>query len=360
MGDKESVLIVHDVLRRFVSSIFVNAGATQRQAELISAQLVEANLTGHDSHGVGSIPVYINNVISGDLPLDQTLSVELDTGPVLVCDGNGGPGQVMGHDAMALGIAKAREHGVCLLGLRNSHHLGRIGHWAETCAATGLASIHFVNVISTPSVAPFGGVRARIGTNPFSVGMPRAGRHPIIVDFATSKYAKGKIRVSLNSGHPLPDGVLLTPDGEPTNDPAVLFGKPGGILLPFGEHKGWGLGLACELLGAALTGGRTQSGPKKSNAVINSMLSILISPDRLGTSASYYSEVERFIAWAQSEENEAVLLPGDPESLNRERRLTEGIPIDLRSWKDITDAAAKVGVVPPHATDVDNVRKVTL
>jgi uncharacterized oxidoreductase len=255
----------------------------------------------------------------------------------------------MGHDAIALGIARAREQGACVLGLRNSHHLGRIGHWAEQCAAAGLTSIHFVNVISAPRVAPFGGVGARIGTNPFAVGMPRAERRPIIVDFATSKYAVGKVRVALNAGTPLPEGVLLTADGRPTTDPAVLFGTPKGILLPFGEHKGWGLGLVCELLGAALTGGKTQSGPRKRNAVINNMLSIIISPERLGTSDSYFAELELFTAWAQSEENRAVLLPGDPEARTREVREAAGIPIDPRSWADISEAAATVGAQPPAA-----------
>ena len=282
----EQIVVGHEALRQFVENTFVRAGSSEREAELIAAQLVGANLTGHDSHGVGSLPVYLRNVGQGELPLNQALTVALDSGPLLVCDGNGGAGQVMGHDAIAMGIARAQEIGACVLGLRNSHHLGRIGHWAEQCVAAGLVSIHFVNVISTPSVAPFGGKAARLGTNPFAIGIPRSGQRPIIVDFATSKLAVGKVRVAMNSGKTLPDGALLTAAGEPTNDPSVLFGTPKGILLPFGEHKGWGLGLACELLGAALTGGTTQSFPKRQNAVTNNMLSIIVSPQRLGTEGS--------------------------------------------------------------------------
>jgi uncharacterized oxidoreductase len=341
------VVIGHEALRGFVSAVFAQAGASAREAGLIADQLVEANLAGHPSHGVGSLPVYVRNVRSGELPLNRTLSVVLDSGPLLVCDGEGGAGQVMGHDAVARGIARAREAGACVLGLRNSHHLGRIGHWAEQCAAEGLVSIHFVNVISTPSVAPFGGTAARIGTNPFAVGIPRAGERPILVDFATSKLAVGKVRVALNQGKPLPEGALLTPDGRPTTDPAMLFGSPRGVLLPFGEHKGWGLALACELLGAALTGGRTQSGPKTRDAVINSMLSIIISPDRLGTEDSFLSEVARFTAWAQSEANDGVLLPGDVEAASRERLRAEGIPIDARTGPHNTAAPAEVGVPAP-------------
>jgi uncharacterized oxidoreductase len=344
----ERVLIGHDALRGFVSDTFVSAGSSRREAHLVAEQLVEANLAGHDSHGVGSIPVYVRNVRSGNLPLNQSLSVVLDSGPLLVCDGNGGAGQVMGHDAIARAIERTREHGACILGLRNSHHLGRIGHWAAQCAAEGLVSIHFVNVISAPAVAPFGGTAARIGTNPFAVGIPRDNDRPILIDFATSKLAVGKVRVALNEGKALPEGVLLTPDGVPTTDPAVLFGTPRGVLLPFGEHKGWGLGLACELLGAALTGGKTQAGPKSRDAVINSMLSIVVSPERLGTEESYFAEIARFTQWAQSAENRDVLLPGDVEAATRAERIANGIPVDAKSWSDIVAAAASVGAEPPE------------
>ncbi len=347
MDTSEQVVVGHEALRAFVETTFRQAGSSAREAALVAEQLVGANLAGHDSHGVGSIPVYLRNVASEDLVLNQELSVVLESGPLLVCDGNGGAGQVMGHDAVARGIARAREEGACVLGLRNSHHLGRIGHWAEQCAAAGLVSVHFVNVISTPSVAPFGGTAARLGTNPFAVGIPRAGQRPIIVDFATSKLAVGKVRVARNGGAQLPPDVLLTADGQPTRDPAVLFGTPKGVLLPFGEHKGWGLGLACELLGAALTGGLTQSGPKRRNAVINNMLSVIVSPERLGTEASYFDEIERFVAWALSAGNRDVLLPGDPEAANRARRMAEGIPVDGKSWADIVEAAAMFGAHPP-------------
>jgi uncharacterized oxidoreductase len=351
MDSAGTVVIESEALRAYVEATFVRAGSSEREATLIAEQLVGANLAGHDSHGVGSLPVYLRNVGDGELPLNQEMEVVLDSGPLLLCDGNGGAGQVMGHDAMERGIARANELGACVVGLRNSHHLGRIGHWAEQCARTGLVSVHFVNVISTPSVAPFGGMAARLGTNPFAIGIPRGGQRPIIVDFATSKLAVGKVRVAMNSGKALPEGALLTPDGQPTTDPAVLFGTPKGVLLPFGEHKGWGLGLACELLGAALTGGHTQSGPKRRNAVINNMMSILISPQRLGTEGSYFEEIDRFIAWALSDSNRDTLVPGDPEERNRNDRLANGIPIDRKSWADIVAAAAPFGVDQPGVKD---------
>jgi uncharacterized oxidoreductase len=343
----EPVLVDDGRLHDYVADIFRAASSSDREARLIARHLVDSNLRGHDSHGVGSIPVYIRNLGSGDLLPNQSLTTVTETDSFLICDGNGGYGQVMAYDAMEIGIAKARANGVALVGLRNSHHVGRIGHWAEQCAAADLVSIHFVNVVSDPSVAPFGGVAARVGTNPFSVGIPRDGQRPIVLDFATSKLAVGKVRVAMNQGKPLPPGALLTADGQPTTDPSILFGQPKGILLPFGDHKGWGLSFVCELLGAALTGGKTQSGPKKRNATINCMLSILISPEHLGTADMLSPEIDTFVGWVRSGGNADVLLPGDLEAATTEERRAEGVPIDAKSWSDIVAAGRQVGAEPP-------------
>ena len=335
-----------DRLRDIVGTIFSAAGSMDREARLVADHLVEANLRGHDSHGVGMIPAYVANAHDGSLVLNQALSLAFDSGPLVVFDGGLGIGQVMAHDAIEAGIERAMGAGSCIVGLRNSHHIGRIGHWAELCAAAGLVSVHFVNVVSTPSVAPFGGTKARVGTNPFAVGIPRVGEPPIVVDFATSRLAAGKVHVAFNKGVSLPEGALLDADGHPTIDPADLFSDPPGALLPFGEHKGWGLSVACELLGAALIGGGTQSGPKKGNAIVNSMLSILVSPDRLGTRTNLDDETNAFISWVRSETARAsqILMPGDPERATKRWREANGIPIDARTWEAIEAAAESVGL----------------
>jgi uncharacterized oxidoreductase len=347
MNSTSAAMIVSpDRLREIVVTIFSAAGSTDREAQLVAEHLVEANLRGHDSHGVGMIPAYIANALDGSLVLNQTLSIALDSGPLVICDGGLGIGQVMARDAIEVGIERAKGTGACIVGLRNSHHIGRIGHWAEQCAVAGLVSIHFVNVVSTPAVAPFGGTKARVGTNPFAVGIPRAGEPPIVVDFATSRLAAGKVHVAFNKGDSLPEGALLDADGHPTTNPSALFTDPPGALLPFGEHKGWGLSVACELLGAALIGGRTQSGPKKGNAIVNSMLSILVSPDCLGTRANLDDETNAFVSWVQSETTRAskIQMPGDPERATRQAGAANGIAIDARTWEEIEAAADSVGV----------------
>ena len=184
-----------------------------------------------------------------------------------------------------------------------------------------------------------------------AIGIPRRDEPPIVVDFATSRWAVGKVRVAHNKGEPVPPGTLLDAAGEPTLDASVLFGEPKGALLPFGEHKGWCLSLASELLGAALVGGTSQSRPKSRDAILNSMLAIVISPERLGTLPHFQSEMETFIAWARSDASGApdggVLLPGDPERGRRAERLRDGVPVDAVTFAQVCEAAASVGCTAP-------------
>ncbi len=332
-----------------VKAIVVAAGSHDDEAATVADNLVEANLRGHDSHGVGMVPRYVDAVLEGGLTVNAHVAVRQDSGALLTLDGQHGYGQVIGREAMALGIARAREHGVCVVGLAHSHHLGRIGHWAEQCIAAGLVSIHFVNVLSRPVVAPFGGRDARLGTNPFCVGIPRPGGDPIVLDFATSKIAQGKTRVAHNKGESIDPGILIDNHGEPTTNPRFTVIEPLGALLPFGEHKGGGLALICELLGGALAGGDTgRAVTDGRRRVLNSMFSILVDPERLGTAANLAREMEGFVAYATASPPQPgvgrVRTPGEPERETRARRMREGIAIDAVTWGEIRAAGEKVGV----------------
>ena len=338
-----------DALLAAVRAIVGAAGSSPAEAEAVATNLVEANLRGHDSHGVGMVPRYIDAVLEGGLMLNAHVAVRADSGALLTLDGQSGYGQVIGAEAMALGIERAQRHGVCVIGLAHSHHLGRIGHWAEQCVDAGLVSIHFVNVLARPIVAPFGGRDARLGTNPFCVGIPRPGADPIVLDFATSKIAQGKTRVAYNKGLPVEPGTIIDNHGEPTTDPRFTVIEPPGALLPFGEHKGAGLALICELLGAALAGGKT-GGPVADGRrrVLNSMLSILVDPRRMGTAENLAREMESFVAWVTASPPIAgvdrVKTPGEPERQTRAARLIAGIPVDAVTWGEIVAAGVKVGL----------------
>jgi uncharacterized oxidoreductase len=338
-----------DPLAAAVRAIVAAAGSHDGEAAQVAANLVEANLRGHDSHGVGMVPRYVDAVLEGGLAVNAHVAIRQDSGALLTLDGRQGYGQVIGQEAMELGAARAKELGVCIVGLAHSHHLGRIGQWAEQCVDHGLVSIHFVNVLSRPVVAPFGGRDARLGTNPFCVGIPRQGGEPILLDFATSKIAQGKTRVAYNKGVAIEPGTLIDDHGEPTTNPRYTVVEPLGALLPFGEHKGAGLALICELLGGALAGGATGRAVSDGRRrVLNSMFSILVDPGKLGTAANLAAEMEGFVAYATASPPQPgvgrVRTPGEPEREMKARRLVEGIPVDSVTWGEIVGAGAKVGL----------------
>ena len=337
-------------LRALTRAIIGRTGSSEREAGLVADQLVEANLTGHDSHGVGMLPRYVEVFRFGRLKVNQHVSVVLDGGALLTLNGNMGYGQVMAYEAMQMAIERAAEHGAAVVGLANSHHIGRVGHWAEQCIAAGMVSMHYVNVVSQPVVAPFGGRDARFVTNPFCVGIPRPGEEPILLDFATSRIAMGKVRVAMNKGVEVGADILLDHQGEATRDPRVMFRQPFGAILPFGEHKGYSLAVVCELLGGALSGGRTLHERAPGREIINNMFSIIIDPRRLGTAANLSAETAQFAAWVKespvAQGVDRIKLPGEPEQDHRRERGVKGIPIDPTTWTEIIGAAAQLGLTP--------------
>jgi len=344
-------------LQAQVATVLIAAGSTLEEADTVAANLVLANLSGHDSHGVGMLPRYVDAVLEGGLKPNTGVKVVLDTGSLLTLDGQRGYGQVVGEQAMALGMERAKTHGSCIMTLANAHHLGRIGHFAEMAVAQGLVSLHFVNVLSRPVVAPFGGADGRYGTNPCCIGIPLAGRAPFVLDFATSRVAQGKMRVAHNEGRRVEPGTLIDEHGQPTTDPGVVVIPQSnglfGALLAFGEHKGYGMAVACELLGGALTGSGTWHKPTDPavRAVINGMLTILIDPARLGTQATFEQEALAFVDWLQAGPVapgfDGVQIAGDPERAYRAQRQDRGIAVDAQTWQEIVAAGRKVGVSLP-------------
>lgn len=336
-------------LNTAIRSVVRGFGSGAAEVEAVAANLIDANLSGHDSHGIGMLPRYADAFLQGGLKANAHVSTLLDMGALLRLDGNAGFGQVIGAEAMQLGIARARSAGSCIVALGNAHHLGRIGAWAEMAAAAGLVSLHFVNVISRAIVAPHGGADARFGTNPFCAGVPLSGREPVIVDFATSMIAQGKTRVAMNKGELVGADCLIDDRGRPTREPRFAVVPPFGALLTFGAHKGYGLALMCELLGGALAAGMTQREPPgDKKRVLNGMFSVLLNPAALGDRSAFEDEAQAFLDWVKAspvrEGADAVHVAGEPERAWRARRSAEGVPVDATTWQEILGAATKLGV----------------
>ena len=345
------MLIKHTQLRAIIAEILRRGGSDNAEAELVSGHLVDANLAGHDSHGVGMIPKYVEDLQADLVKPNARPSLVKDDGAVMVFDAGLGYGRPVAEEAMAAGLERCRETGVVLLALRRCHHLGRIGAYGEQSIAAGLVSVHFVNVTDhLPLVAPHGGREARFSTNPICVAMPGTpATPPILLDMATSRIAFGKVKVAHNAGKRVPAGSLIDADGEPTDDPGVMFADPRGSLLTVGEHKGFGLALICDLLGGVLTGGGTmQPQNPRPGGIVNNMLSVIIDPARLVDQTWLNAELDAVIAFVKSsaprKSGGSVLVAGDPERLMRSQRHREGIPMNETTWEEITLAAQKVGM----------------
>jgi uncharacterized oxidoreductase len=350
MSRMADTLIPTAALRRWVEQLWLAAGCSADEARLTAEHLVGANLAGHDSHGVGMVPRYVKSWLAGELQLNQHVAITSDSGAMLSLDAQRGMGQSTAYEAMNLAIERARTHGVCVMGLKHAHHIGRIGHWAEQAVAAGMVSVHFVNALSKPVVAPFRGIEARYVTNPFTVGIPVPGREPVVLDYATSAIAMGKVRVAHLSGKKLPPNLMLDAQGNYTEDPSKLFppdGEAGGALVPFAQHKGYALAMVCEMLGAALTGGDTTRPAHLTaqHAVWNNMLAMVFDPARLSDQQMFGAEVNAFVEWVQSsrlrDDAEPILVPGDPERASRRARAVS-LPVDGGTLAELDEAAAAV------------------
>ena len=344
-------IVPHARLRAAGARVLAAAGSREPDARTVADHLVDATLAGHDSHGIGMLPHYVRAIAAGLLDPRAHAAVEDRGGAVIAVDGRKGFGQVVAREGTAAGMARARVTGVALVALRGAFHVGRVGAYAEQAAAEGLVSIHFVNVVGHPPlVAPFRGTDARFATNPFCAAVPAAGGKPaVVLDFATSLVALGKVRVAMNKGERLPEGVLLDGAGRGTTDPTVMYREPRGAILPFGLHKGYGLAFLCELLAGAFTGGGTVSTvPYEKDRITNNMLSFLVDPAKLpgaaGLEAQIAAAIDHVKASPPADPALPVLVAGEPEQAMRALRTAEGIPVDPTTWEELRGAARSVGV----------------
>jgi len=282
--------------------------------------------------------------------------VHSDGGPVALVDGR----NLLGHPVTMLAtneaIDRARRYGVGWVNVRGSSHHGASGFYVHEAALQGLVGLAATN--TGPIVAPTGGFRPYLGTNPLALGMPVAGEEPMVFDMATSAVAGGKFEIALRLGKPVPVGWGVDPEGRDTTDPVAVY--PGkGALLPLGSdrerssHKGYGLGLLVELLTAVLSGGPT--GPGVGNLTFRSgarppdtsHLVVVLDPARLGNSGRMQAETQRLLAelraMAPVDEDVPVRTPGQRSAAERALRRTDGVPLDAETHRALVALGEQVG-----------------
>ena len=337
-------------LRKITADIFEAANVPAEDAQIISEILVDANLAGHDSHGVIRVPQYMGFIEAGQIDPRATMEIERESPSHALINGNWGFGHAIAKRSMSLAIDKAKSSTVSAVSIYNCNHIGRIGSYSMMAAEEGLVGIVMVNAGGAALyVAPFGGSDGRLATNPISMAAPTRGDEPIVLDITSSVVAQGKIRVALNRGDSVPLGWLINGKGEPTTDPHDLNGPPPGALLPLGGiagHKGFALGLMIDVLGGALSGaGCSGSGTTK---VQNGVLMIAINIAQFTPMEDFYGRVDALVEHVKASPPapgfDEILVPGEIESRQTKQRSREGIPVDNETWRQIQETAAAVGI----------------
>jgi len=339
-------------LKEIALSIFRSAGVPEDEAETVSQALINANLAGHDSHGVIRIPQYIEALLKGMIKPGEGIEILHETPTTAVIDGKWGFGQVVASKAMRMAIDKAGENHLGAVAVQRSNHVGRIGDYAEMAAREGMIGMVTVNNHGAGLlVAPWGGRERRLSTNPISFAIPRGEDEPIVLDITTSVAAEGKVRVKRNRGEKLPEGWIIDHEGKPSTDPNDLYGregKPPGALLPMGGrvgYKGFGLGIVVDILSGALSGAGCSGTPGA--RIGNSIFALAINIEGFRPIGEFKSEVDRFVRFIKSSPLapgfDEILMPGEIETRTRRKRLNDGIFVDDVTWNQIVEAARKVG-----------------
>jgi LDH2 family malate/lactate/ureidoglycolate dehydrogenase len=333
-------------LAGFGTRIFVGAGVPDGVARRVMVNLVRANTYGIHSHGVVRLADYVNAVKSGKVQPAAQPTIVKDSPVIVVLDGHWGFGQVVAERAMELAIEKAKANGLGIASVRNSNHVGAIGEYTEMAANAGLIGLAVVNGIGR-LVTPHGGRARMLSTNPIAFSVPVPGGRPLLMDFATSGVAEGKVKVARNKRARIPEGWILDKDGAPSGDPEDLYA--GGFLLPMGGgtggHKGYALSIMAEILGGLLSG---TGAALLETAPANGCFFMALSADCFRPTTEFLADVRELVdalhATPALEGTERVLVPGDPEEAAEARHRREGINLDDVTWQTIVDAGRSVGV----------------
>lgn len=336
-----------ETLSELTQAIFKAAGATGENAAGVTLSLIGANLAGHDSHGVIRIPSYIEDINNGRLQATNAPFVTHETPTTATVDGNSTFGQVGSRMTATIAARKAKEVGIAAASAFRCHHTGRIGEWAELGAKQGLITFAAASGAHGPyQAAPFGGKTRALGTNPFAWGIPRMnGQPPILLDYATTGGAQGKLMVARARNEPVPEGWIYDKHGNPTTDVEEFY--DGGMLLPFAGHKGYAMSVIVELLAVGLSGGEGVAKTERGSC----LFVCCIDPGTFRPAEDYLQTVENVAARLKSqppaEGVDEILLPGEPETRSRADRTEKGIPLPDATWDAISAVARELGVTMP-------------
>jgi LDH2 family malate/lactate/ureidoglycolate dehydrogenase len=346
------VAITTDDLRGVIQRLLIAAGTPEGAATTVSDVLIQSHLAGHDSHGVQHLPHYLAEIKSGEIVPAALPGTVTDEGSHVLVRGNWAWGHVTADYAMSLAIERAKVHGIALVSAVEVNHVGRLGHYVERAAEEGVVALMVTGGqgFEHPVAAPFGGAGRVLAPNPFAMGFPSSDASPVLVDFATTQAAGGKVELAKATGQSIPTGWIIDSAGQPSTDPHDFTYAGAGALLPFGEHKGFGIMVVAEILGRILSGSDAYADTTHGGVYFRHCGVAMIAID-----ASVFSTLSAFSSRTQELSGRVravppapgfsdVQMPGDYEARARQRRSVESLSIPDSTWAEIVLAAAELGV----------------
>lgn len=336
-------------LKAFTAQIFGHFGVPAKQAETVAGLMVEADLLGHETHGLFRLRQYINRLRDGGYNPAPAIQVLTETPAIALIDGDNGLGHLVMQRACDMAMEKASAMGIGWVGIRGGNHAGPAALYARPQAANGMIGI-CAAVGSANHVAPFGGTDLLLGTNPISIASPSGGPDPFVFDMATTVAAMGKIKTLAQRGEPMPEGWMVGKDGKPLTDP----GKRGeGFLLPIGGPKGYGLSLAIGILAGVLNGAAFGSdvvefSSDTTNPTNTGQFVAAINIEAFGAPEDFERNAKRAFDEMRASKplphHDPVRIPGDGRGGEREQRLADGVPLHAALHRELNTIAQELGM----------------
>jgi len=356
-------------LEAFVVSVFEHHGAPTSEAETVARNLVRADQRGIASHGVARLGRYISGIKAGYIRPGIEFDIQEPAPAIGVIDARNGVGQVVAEEAMRLAIAKAKQHGVGMVTVRNSNHYGIAGYYVQMALEERMLGISMTN--AAPLVIPTHGAQAVLGTNPIALGVPSARGKPILLDLATSVVPRGKLEVYDRNQKQMPTGWAVDEQGYDCQNPGLvlqnLMNRVGGGILPlggrseeFGGHKGFSMALMVDLLCGVLSGSafgldvhNLNREPEDGEIVAPRVGHFFLAADisRFMPLETFEQRADDFADMikgsAKALDQERIFLPGEKEDLRAQAHEDAGIPLSDVVYASLRTIAQECGLPPP-------------
>jgi LDH2 family malate/lactate/ureidoglycolate dehydrogenase len=334
-------------LNALAAAVYRSAGVPEDDARLAADVLVQADLWGHQSHGLLRLGWYYARLRSGAMQPKTLSKLVVDAGAVAVLDGADGVGPVVAQHAADEAVRRARQHGIGAVSVRNSNHFGTCMYFTRRVAAEGCIALLTSN--AGPNMAPWGGLKKLIGTNPWSIAAP-AGRHgAVVMDMANSGVARGKIYLAKKRRERIPDHWAVDAQGRPTTDPQAAIE---GFILPMAGHKGYVMGVMVDVLSGVLSGSQFLAGvhgpydPVNRSGAGHLMLAMNVAAfqplDEFNQRMEQYVDTLHSVPVATG--HTQVFFPGEMEDQADRRHRAEGLVLPADTLRDLARVAREAGV----------------